>query len=104
MPAAGTNRLTAPALAKKLRVVVGPCNFRRSPLFKEIAILAVPRHGAHALPNPLLMLSAVPGRRFGASKGGHYIGTYGRPPMSPIRHPAKARARRSLIVVSIRLV
>jgi hypothetical protein len=34
----------------------------------------------------------------------HYIGTYGRPPMSPLRHPAKARVRRSLIVVSIRLV
>jgi hypothetical protein len=69
-----------------------------------------------ALPNPLLMafktslmFPAVPGRRrFGAtvpgggSKGGHYIGTYGRPPMSPLRHPAKARVRRSLIVVSIR--
>ena len=40
----------------------------------------------------------------GASKGGHYIGTYGRPPMSPLRRPAKARARRSLIVASIRLI
>ena len=40
----------------------------------------------------------------GASKGGHYIGTYGRPPVSPLRRPAKARARRSLIVASIRLI
>jgi hypothetical protein len=40
----------------------------------------------------------------GASKGGHYIGTYGGAPMSPPRHPAKAQAPRSLIAVSIRLV
>jgi hypothetical protein len=41
----------------------------------------------------------------GASKGGHYIGTYGGPPMSPPRHPDnKAKAPRSLIAVSIRLV
>jgi hypothetical protein len=40
----------------------------------------------------------------GASKGHHYIGTYGRPPMYPLRYTAKARAPRSLIVVSIQLV
>ena len=40
----------------------------------------------------------------GASKGGRYIGTYGAPPMSPLRYPAKAKAPRSLIAVSIRLV
>jgi hypothetical protein len=40
----------------------------------------------------------------GASKGGHYIGTYGAPPMSPLRCPAKAKAPRSLITASIRLV
>jgi hypothetical protein len=57
------------------------------------------------------MAPAVPGRRVdatcsGASKGDHYIGTYGGAPMSPLRHPAKAKAPRSLIViaVSIRLV
>jgi hypothetical protein len=110
-----TNRLNVPALAKGLYVVVKPCNLRRSLLFKEIAILAVPR-SSWTLPNPLLMafktslmFPAVPWpslRRYcsGASKGGHYIGTYARPPMSPLRHPAKARAWRSLIVVSIRLV
>jgi hypothetical protein len=37
------NRLTVPTLAKGLRVVVKPCNLRRSLLFKEIAILAVPQ-------------------------------------------------------------
>jgi hypothetical protein len=36
------NRLAVPTLAKGLHVVVKPCNLRRSPLFKEIAILAVP--------------------------------------------------------------
>jgi hypothetical protein len=42
----GANRLTAPTLAKGLRVVVKPCNLRRSLLFKEIAILtAVPHTG-----------------------------------------------------------
>jgi hypothetical protein len=56
------------------------------------------------------MAPAVPGRRFvrrcssGASKGGHYIGTYGRPMMPPLRYPAKAMVPRPLIVVSIRLV
>jgi hypothetical protein len=40
----------------------------------------------------------------GASEGGHYIGTYGGPPMSPLRFPDKAKAPRSLIAVSIRPV
>jgi hypothetical protein len=110
------NRLAVPTLAKGLHVVVKPCNLRQGLLFKEIAILAVPR--SPCLQNPLsmtaqasLMAPAVPGRRVdatcsGASKGDHYIGTYGGAPMSPLRHPAKAKAPRSLIViaVSIRLV
>jgi hypothetical protein len=42
----------------------------------------------------------------GASKGGHYIGTdsTGGGPMPPLRCPAKAKAPRSLITASIRLV
>jgi hypothetical protein len=70
-----TNRLTAPTLAKGLHVVVKPFNLRRSLLFKEIAILAVPR--GPCLRNPLLiavraslMSPAVPGRRFGATVPG----------------------------------
>jgi hypothetical protein len=95
--------------------VVKPCNLRRSLLFKEIVILTVPR--SPCLQNTLLMAvqassmaPAVPGRRVGASycsgaqKGDHYIGTYGGPPMSPLRYPAKAKAQRSLVAVSIRLV
>jgi hypothetical protein len=112
------NRLSVavPALAKGLNVVVKPCNLQRSLLFKEIAILAVPR--SPCLQNTLLMTvqassmaPAVPGRRVGAvgccsgaSKGGHYIGTYGGAPMSPPRYPDKAKAPRSLIAVSIRLI
>jgi len=69
------NRLAVPTLAKGLHVVVKPCNLRRSLLFKEIAILAVPR--GPCLRNPLLMaiiaplvFPAVPGRRFGAAVPG----------------------------------
>jgi hypothetical protein len=109
------NRLAVPTLAKGLCVMVKPCNLRRGLLFKEIAILAVPR--SPCLQNTLSMTvqassmaPAVPGRRVGAtappgaSKGGHYIGTYGGATMSPPRHCAKAKAPRSLIAVSIRLV
>jgi hypothetical protein len=110
------NRLAVPTLAKGLHVVVKPCNLRRGPLFKEIAILAVQR--SPCLQNTLSMAveaasMAAPPRRpwpsrrrycSGASKGGHYIGTYGGAPMSPLRYPAKAKAPRSLIAVSIRLV
>jgi hypothetical protein len=70
-----TNRLAVPTLAKGLHVVVKPCNLRRSLLFKEIAILAVPR--GPCLRNPLLttveaslVFPAVPGRRFGATVSG----------------------------------
>jgi hypothetical protein len=69
------NRLAVPALAKGLHVVVKPCNLRRSLLFKEIAILAVPR--SPCLQNTLLMTvqassmaPAVPGRRVGATVPG----------------------------------
>ena len=68
-------RLTVPALAKGLHVVVEPCNLRRSLLFKEIAILAVPRSPCPQ--NTLLMAvqassmaPAVPGRRVGATVPG----------------------------------
>jgi hypothetical protein len=112
----GINRLAVPALAPKgLHVVVKPCNLRRSLLFKEIAIMAVPR--SPCLQNILLMTvqassmaPAVPGRRVDATVpgprrvAGHYIGTYGGPPMSPLRCPDKTKAPRSLIAVSIRLV
>jgi hypothetical protein len=37
------HQLTVPTLAEGLRVVGKPCNLRRSLLFKEIAILTVPR-------------------------------------------------------------
>jgi hypothetical protein len=64
-----------PALAKGLYVMVKPCNLRRSLLFKEIVILAVPR--GPCLRNPLLMavkapliFPAVPGRRFDATAPG----------------------------------
>jgi hypothetical protein len=70
-----TNRLAVPVLAKGLRVVLKPCNLRRSPLFKEIAILAVPRGPCPR--NPLLMTAKAslvfpnaPGRRFGATVPG----------------------------------
>jgi hypothetical protein len=70
-----TNRLTVPTLAKGLHVVVKPCNLRRSLLFKEIAILAVPR--GPCLRSPLLttveaslVFPAAPGRRFGATVPG----------------------------------
>jgi hypothetical protein len=62
------NRLTVPTLAKGLHVVVRPCNLRRSLLFKEIAILDVPR--SPCLQNTLSMAvqassmaPAVTGRR-----------------------------------------
>jgi hypothetical protein len=55
--------------------VLKPCNPKRSLLFKELAILAVPR--GPCLQNPLLMAvkastmsPAVPGRRFGAAVPG----------------------------------
>jgi hypothetical protein len=61
-----------PTLAKGLHVVVKPCNLRRGLLFKEIAILAVPR--SPCLQNTLLMAvqassmaPAAPGRRVGAT-------------------------------------
>jgi hypothetical protein len=64
-----------PTLAKGLHVVVKPFNLRRSLLFKEITILAVPR--GPCLRTPLLMaikaslmFPAVPGRRFGATVPG----------------------------------
>jgi hypothetical protein len=109
------NRLTVPALAKGLRVVVKPCDLRRSLLFKEIATLAVPRtepmHSKHFIDDRSSFVDGPrrpwPSRRrccSGASEGGHYIGTYGGPPMSPLRHPGKTEAPRSLIAVSIRLV
>jgi hypothetical protein len=68
-----TNRLAVPTLAKGLHVVVKPCNLRRSLLFKEIAILTVPR--GPCLRNPLLMavkgaslmFPTAPGRRFNAT-------------------------------------
>jgi hypothetical protein len=98
--------------------VVKPCNPKRSPPFTETRHLAVQRATrAPCLPNPLSMSAkafsmspAAPGRRFGATVPGPRraaiisIGTYGRLPMSPLRHPAKARAPRSLIVVSVQLV
>jgi hypothetical protein len=66
------NRLAVPALAEGLHVVVRPCNLRRSLLFKDIAILAVPR--SPCLQNILLMTvqgssmaPAVPGRRVDAT-------------------------------------
>jgi hypothetical protein len=69
------NRLTVPTLSKGLHVVAKPCNLRRSLLFKEIAILAVPR--SPCLQNTLLvtvqassMVPAVPGRRIGATVPG----------------------------------
>jgi hypothetical protein len=70
------NRLAVPALAKGLHVVVKPCSLRRGLLFKEIAILAVPR--GPCLRNPLLLMTigaplvspAVPGRRFDATVPG----------------------------------
>jgi hypothetical protein len=69
------NRLAVPTLAKGLHVVVKPRNLRRSLLFKEIAILAVPR--GPCLRSPLLraikaslMFPAVPDRRFGATVPG----------------------------------
>jgi hypothetical protein len=69
------NRLTVPALAKGLHVVVKPCNLRRCLLFKEIAILAVPR--SPCLQHTLLMTvqassmpPAVPGRRVNATVPG----------------------------------
>jgi hypothetical protein len=65
------NRLAVPTLAKGLHVVVKPCNPRRSLLFKEIAILAVPR--SPCLQNTLSMTArassmapAVPGRHVDA--------------------------------------
>jgi hypothetical protein len=93
-----------------------PCNPQEAFSSRKIASLTAKR--APCLPNRPLsvavkassMSPVVPGRRFdatvpgGGSKGGHYIGTYGRPPMSPLRCPAKARVLRSLIVVSVRLV
>jgi hypothetical protein len=70
-----SNRLAVPTLAEGFRVVVKPCNLRRSLLFKEIAILAVPR--GPCLRNPLLMaikvslmFPAVPDRRFDATVPG----------------------------------
>jgi hypothetical protein len=98
------NRLTVPTLAKGLHVVIKPCNLRRSLLFKEIAILAVPR--SPCLQNTLLMTvhapsmaPAVPGRRVDATvpepRRVALIWTYGGPPMPPLRHPAKAKAPRS---------
>jgi hypothetical protein len=109
------NRLAVPTLGKGLHVVVRPCNLRRSLFFKEIAILAVPQ--SPCLQNTLSMTAQAsfvdgprrpwPSRRrycSGASKGGHYIGTYGGGAMSPPRYSAKAKAPRSLIAVSIRLV
>jgi hypothetical protein len=64
-----------PALAKGLHVVVKPYNLRRSLLFKEIAILAVPR--SPCLQSTLLvavqapsMAPAVPGRRVDATVPG----------------------------------
>ena len=53
-----------PTLAKGLHVVVKPCDLRRSLLFREIAILAVPR--SPCLQNILLMTvqaSSMPPRR-----------------------------------------
>jgi hypothetical protein len=95
--------------------VLKPCNPKRSLLFKELAILAVPR--SPCLQTPLLvavkassMSPAVPGRRFDAAAvpGPRRVaiisGPTGGPPMSPLRCPAKAKAPRSLIAVSIRLV
>ena len=58
------NRLAVPTLAEGLHVVVKPCDLRRSLLFKEIAILAVPR--SPCLQNILLMTvqaSSMPPRR-----------------------------------------
>jgi hypothetical protein len=109
------NRLTVPDLVKGLHVVVKPCNLRRSLLFKEVAILAVPRSpwlpSKHFVDGRSSFVDGPcrpwPSRRrccSGAPKGGHYIGTYGGPPMSTLRHPAKAKAPRSLIAVSIWLV
>jgi hypothetical protein len=49
-----TNRLAAPTLAKGLHVVVKPCNLRRSLLFKEIAILTVPRATGPMPSNPFI--------------------------------------------------
>ena len=110
------NRLTVPTLAKGLHVVVQPCNLRRSLLFKEIAILTVTR--SPCLQNTLLMTvqassmaPAVPGRRVGATAPGPRRvaiisgPTGGGAPMLPLRcYPDKAKAPRSLIAVSIRLV
>jgi hypothetical protein len=69
------NRLAVPTLAKGLCVVVKPCNLRQSLLFKEIAILAVPR--SPCLQNTLSMAvqapsmaPAVPGRRVDAAVPG----------------------------------
>jgi hypothetical protein len=56
------------------------------------------------------MPPAVPGRRVDATVPGPrrvaimHTGTYGGAPMSPLRCPDKAKAPRSLIAVSIRLV
>jgi hypothetical protein len=108
------NLLAVPALAKGLHVVVRPCNLRRSRLFKEIAILAVPR--SPCLQNTLSMAvtassmaPSVPDRRVDATVPGPrraaiISGPTGGPLMSPLRYPAKAKAPRSLIAVSIRLV
>jgi hypothetical protein len=70
------NRLVVPTLAKGLHVVIKPCNLRRSLIFKEIAILTVPR--SPCLQNTLLMAvqassmaPAVPaGRRVDATVPG----------------------------------
>jgi hypothetical protein len=94
--------------------VVKPCNPKRSLPFTETR---QPGRAAGPMPykpfiNGRLSFTDVPRRPWsslrrycpGASKGHHYIGTYRRPPMYPLRYPAKLGAPRSLIVVSIQLV
>jgi hypothetical protein len=84
------NRLAVPTLLRGLCVVVKPCNPKPKPM------PSLHRNSLSMAIKAPSMPPAVPDRRvdvtvFGASKGGHYIGTYGEPPMSPLRHSAKRR-------------
>jgi hypothetical protein len=95
--------------------VVKPCNLRRSLLFKEIAILAVPR--SPCLQNILLMTvqassmaPAAPGRRVAAAvPGPRRVAIISGPTGGRQCHRCgtltkRTKAPRSLIAVSIRLV
>jgi hypothetical protein len=97
--------------------VVKPCALfviPRKPSLSSKKIASLTAKRGPCLPNPLSvavkassMSPVVHGRRFDAAVPGPRrvanIGTYG-PPMSPLRHPAKAGVMRSLSIAAVRLV